>query len=44
MFRLIAIILFTTFLTGCTVVKPIDRAALHEANRLAENETASAAQ
>lgn len=28
MLRLIAIILFITFLTGCTVVKPIDRAAL----------------
>lgn len=43
MFRLIAITLFITFLTGCTVVEPIDRAALNEANRLAENQTASAA-
>lgn len=44
MLRLTAIILFITFLTGCTVVEPIDRAALIEANRLAANETASVAE
>ncbi len=43
MLRLITITLFITFLTGCTVVEPIDRAALKEINKPTADKTESVA-
>ena len=41
MLRLITIILFITVLTGCTVVKPMDRAEMNKATQLAASQAAS---
>lgn len=43
MLRLIAIILSIPFLTGCTVVEPVERAALKETSTLAASTIESVA-